>query len=67
MTCTNCKIVGADAPRKTKFKDCCIDCGKKKYKTKLKSGITVHLGYCSFCKKENSIIVPAADWAGKGD
>ena len=48
------------------YRDCCYDCGKKRYGTKLKEGITVHGGICPFCN-EMKTIIPRADWMGLGD
>ena len=45
---------------------CCYKCGTKKYKVKLKDGITSSYGVCPFCL-QNTFLIPAIDWEGYGD
>jgi hypothetical protein len=46
---------------------CCYECGRKKYRRKnLQNGITTFIGLCPFCKNEK-MLIPASDWANRGD
>lgn len=49
---------------KFNFKDCCWECGIKRYPQKRDMGsIGVAMKTCPICKKPNVGVVPARDWA----